>query len=180
MTQNTVDIRLLRSIYAENEDFRDIFDYFADRQRNSKETRPESLIAAIKRDTSRRIERRRIIEFFRLLERARCGKYIEGRLGHPSRFSWDVGLVSVGQAARGDVRIVEGNAHDDMDEAAEPSTIRPASRTHRYHLRPDLEMSIELPADLTILEASRLADFVKTLPFSESPTPEPGPESSRP
>lgn len=179
MTQNTVDMQLLQSIYTESEDFRDILDYFAGRRRNSRETRPESLIAAIKMETSRRIERRRIIEFFRLLERARCGKYIEGRLGHPSRFSWDVGLISVGQAARGDVRIVEGSAHDEMDETSEPLTIRPALRLHRYHLRPDLEMSIELPTDLTISEASRLAEFVKTLPFSGAPAPGPGLDSSR-
>lgn len=170
MTTNSVDIQLLQSAYREYEDIRDIIDYFADRQRNSKETRPESLIAAIKRGTGRRIERRRIIEFFRLLERARCGKYIEGRLGHPSRFSWDVGLVSVGSASRGDVKVVDGKPDDEMDEAEEPSTNRPTLMLHRFNLRSDLELSIELPTDLTISEASRLADYVRTLPFSEAST----------
>jgi hypothetical protein len=179
MVANSVDVQLLRSTYLESQDFKDVFDYFSDRQRNSRETRPESLIAAIKRETGRRIDRPRIIAFFRLLENARCGKYIEGRLGHSSRFSWDAGLISVGRAARGDVKVVEGSADNEMDEAEEPSTIRPTLRPHRYYLRADLELTIELPTDLTSLEASRLADFVKTLPFSGAPRPEPDPDSYR-
>ncbi len=37
---------------------------------------------------------------------------------------------------------------------------------HNYNLRPDFQVTIPLPVDLTHSEAARLADFVRTLPFS--------------
>lgn len=39
--------------------------------------------------------------------------------------------------------------------------------THRFHLRPDFEVKMKLPADLTKAEADRLALFVVSLPFED-------------
>lgn len=36
---------------------------------------------------------------------------------------------------------------------------------HRFYLRSDLEIEIQLPADFDVAEAERVAAFVKTLPF---------------
>jgi len=37
--------------------------------------------------------------------------------------------------------------------------------THRFHLRPGLVVHVDLPVDMTVAEARRLADFVLCLPF---------------
>lgn len=39
--------------------------------------------------------------------------------------------------------------------------------THKFRLRADLEISLELPADLSIKEVARVSEFLKTLPFDE-------------
>src|SRR5579862_5128887 len=170
MTTNEVDIRTLRSAYDSRDDFRHLFDYFAGRQKNSKETKVDRILEI----GGRRVVRRVAVEFFRLLESAGCGKFIAGRLGRASRFSWAVSLSSVGKAASGHTEFVEDIIpEDDADESVEAPDFAPKGpslRLHRYHLRPDLELTIGLPTDLTVLEANRLAEMVKTLPFSGSRT----------
>ena len=37
--------------------------------------------------------------------------------------------------------------------------------SHSYHLRPGLEVELQLPTDLTKDEAKRLASFLESLPF---------------
>ena len=73
-----VKIDMLRNMYAATEANKVIFDYLAERQRNYSETRPETLALRLyERDiTTTRAE---MISFFRRLEDAGCGKYIEGR-----------------------------------------------------------------------------------------------------
>lgn len=41
----------------------------------------------------------------------------------------------------------------------------PSLLTHRFHLRPDLEIEVALPPDLTLDEALRLGDWLQVLPF---------------
>ncbi len=41
-----------------------------------------------------------------------------------------------------------------------------SSIKHIFRLREDFSVKMRLPADLTANEAFRLADFIKTLPFS--------------
>ncbi len=36
---------------------------------------------------------------------------------------------------------------------------------HRFVLRPDFQVQLELPQDLNQREANRLAEFIRTLPF---------------
>ena len=44
----------------------------------------------------------------------------------------------------------------------------PARMTrHSFQLRPDASIALELPSDLTQLEARRLAEFIRTLPFGD-------------
>ncbi len=37
---------------------------------------------------------------------------------------------------------------------------------HEFYLRPEFEVTFELPQDLTSAEASRIAQFVGSLPFA--------------
>lgn len=166
MTRGRVDLEALRSAYGSRNDFKLLFDYFAERHKNSRETKVDRILEI----WVGRITRKVAIKFFRLLENAGCGKFIAGRLGRQSRFSWAVGLSSVGKAASGHTEFVEDMIpEDDAEESVEAPSFalkEPSLRQHKYHLRPDLEVTIGLPTDLTVLEANRLAEMVKTLPFS--------------
>jgi hypothetical protein len=75
------------------------------------------------------------------------------RRGRPSRFWFYVSSVGLGKEVSGKgkpaVRIIRP----------------PKMLTHRFRLRPELEISLELPSDLTQKEVGRVADFLKTLPF---------------
>ena len=97
-----------------------------------------------------------IINVLKRLDEFGFGHFLVGRRGAASRFEWDVSLRSVGKAALGKGNVEPVSA--EPDEEDEPETIR-----HEYRLRPDFTAQIELPADLTSREATRLTDFMKTL-----------------
>lgn len=161
-----ISTEILRELYAESSAYADVFNYLAERQRNYRETRPEILIIRLK-ERGVEIERPSIIYFFRELERAHCGRYIEGRWGHSSRFEWHTKMSDVGLAAKGEQENVseleESGFFDDLSEMAAVKN----SITHEFYLRPDFPIKISLPADLRRLEADRIADWVKALPFGE-------------
>ncbi|MBP1862202.1 hypothetical protein [Rhizobium herbae] len=52
------------------------------------------------------------------------------------------------------------------NQAPEIPTNRPETLQHSFHLRPDLQIKIELPVDLTEREAERLARFIQSLPVN--------------
>jgi hypothetical protein len=49
--------------------------------------------------------------------------------------------------------------------AGEPDEPCDTLLEHQFRLRRDVRVSFRLPADFNSAEASRLADFIKTLPF---------------
>jgi hypothetical protein len=137
-----------------------IFDYFSSRTKNSSTTKIDRLLQLLYQ-RGQSPSRSEVISYFRQLEDAGCGQYVEGRRGHPSRFEWFVNLTTVGQAAAGSTTKVEGL----LDESDEIEDLYSNLLSHEYRLRPDLLVKFELPQDLSISEASRLAEFIKTLPF---------------
>lgn len=108
------------------------------------------------------LKRSEVIGAFRELEQAGCGTYVEGRHGWPSRFVWDVKSLHVSAAAKGTQPLEPSPAEDAVTEADEAELIE-----HSFALRPELTISIELPADFSKTEAGRLAAFVQSLPFGE-------------
>jgi hypothetical protein len=86
--------------------------------------------------------------------------------GHPSRFEWTVGLTDVGKAAAGDVTEVQRLSDEEREDASETADDGDDTVEHRYVLRPGFEVRINLPLDLSSVEAGRLAEFLRTLPFS--------------
>lgn len=158
-----VDTKLLRELYNSDPTAKRVFRDLAQRQRNYGEVKVDRM--------ARRVgaSRRDVIRVFRRLQDARCGQFVVGRGGWPSRFVWDVEMIEVGRYAAGEespINPVDPSAppedEDRVDGAVEPLTGR---LTHSFQLRPDLAVSLQLPADLTPAEAHRLADFVRTLPF---------------
>jgi hypothetical protein len=80
------------------------------------------------------------------------GWFTIGRRGHSSRFDFYGSTKTMAQVAIG--------------KSSSKST--PALLTHKFRLRPDLEISLELPSDLSTKEVSRISDFLKTLPFNDA------------
>ena len=63
-----------------------------------------------------------------------------------------------------------GHSYPPPEEPSEVPTENPyhpgpATLTHRFNLRPDLEIQFQLPTDLDDAEAERLSEFIRTLPF---------------
>lgn len=121
--------------------------------------------------------RQRVIQFLRQLEEENWGTFITGRRGHKSRFEAPRGLRDVSQHL-GSPRPAEHDAsrHTDQpnevespqDGVGKEATVGETSRrdlTHQFMLRPNYPLAITLPVDLTGAEASRLSDFIKSLPF---------------
>jgi hypothetical protein len=162
--RSIVDVSALAALYRSEAAAKAIFDHFARRQYNSAKTTVDRLQASLKQEDYE-VSRSDIIDFFRKLESAHCGEFVIGRKGHSSRFEWATSLISVGQAAAGEVAkvdvITEAEKAEDPEDETDAILVE-----HRYRLRPTFELKIMLPTDLTSSEAGRLADFIRTLPFA--------------
>ncbi len=169
-----IDTKRLRELYKRDPAARDIFDHLAGRVNNYREQKVDRLVHTLGDDGSH-ATRGDVTRVFKELERAGCGKYVVGRKGHPSRFRWDVAMVAVGHYAAGGTDAIEeldasAPSEEDVPANAESNGSAPDPQphyTHTFQLRPALAVSFALPADLMTLEAARLADFIKTLPFEE-------------
>jgi len=165
LQQNGVNGDLLRELYKTDTTAKRVFDDLSRRQRNYAEVKVARMATRVW------ASRRAVIQVFRKLEGAGCGEFVVGRGGWESRFVWTVGMVEVGKYAKGEeapIQHVEPTAGLEP-EAEEPDEGAPGTSVqlfnHGFQLRPDLRVSLQLPRDLTAGEASRLAEFVKTLPF---------------
>lgn len=159
-----IDIRKLKELYRTNPAAQAMLDEFARRERNRTETKVDNLLSLKVND--RPIIRGEIIQVLQELERIGCGTFIVGRKGHPSRFQWTVGLPSVGKAAAGEdvpLDVISEEEREQADELPEGEL-----ETYAFPLRPNLKVKLELPTDLSSAEASRLADFIKALPFDRN------------
>ena len=156
-----VNLKDLQLFYKSSGDAKAILDHFASRERNWSETTIDRLRQNLKEDGNR-VSRGDAIAVFRRLEELGCGRFVPGRRGHQSRFKWDVGLVTVGQAAAGESVPIEAAP------ANEPNEPQDDLLEHRFHLRKGLDVPVRLPSDLTATEAARLAAFIQTLPFGET------------
>jgi hypothetical protein len=70
-------------------------------------------------------------------------------------------MISAARAAAGeptDVEPISGEEENDEEEQEE-------LLEHRFRLRPDMVVPIELPADITAAEAERLSNFIHSIPF---------------
>lgn len=163
----SIKMDVLKNTYKSDELAEYVFDYLAERQRNHRITSPERLMAILSQG-SFTVNKGDVIRFFRKLEEAGCGKYVEGRRGHRSRFVWYVRMSDVGQAAQGSKETVEEIPQDEVesvsDEVDDEGELE-ETITHDFVLRPDFSLRLTLPLDLKTSEASRISDWVRTLPF---------------
>jgi hypothetical protein len=155
-----MQLDLLQQNYKTNEAVRAICDHISDRSNNQNETGLDRIHSRLGQD-GYDFKRSDVIAAFRLLEIAECGKYIEGRHGKKSRFLWLVESKLVAGAAQG----TETKAALVAEDASNDESIKSEMIEHSYFLRPNLELSIELPANLSRNEAQRLSQFIDSLSF---------------
>lgn len=171
--RKTPDLKALRRIYQTNPLARRFFDQLASRKNNSRESTVDRLRQVLAQDGPE-ASRREVIALLQSLEPMGTGDFVVGRRGQPSRFCWAVGMVGLAKAARGDSDGLIESIDDvevvgELDDERSSGTPAPAGFiAHAYQLRPDTRLTLSLPSNLTPREAARLAEFIKTLPFSET------------
>lgn len=158
---DSADLDGLRDFYRKNPVARSFLDHAAQRERDRAETSVERAQAILK-ESGTEVSRGDVVDVYQEFEMLGLGKFIIGRRGRSSRFAWSASIVSVGKAAAGEPQAI-ATSPETSDATAEVSE----TLSHSFHLRPDTEVTIELPTDLTHHEAGRLAAYIKTLPMDE-------------
>jgi hypothetical protein len=161
---NSIDIKRLQTLYAVSEVNKAAFDSFARREKISTETRVERMLQVLYEAGRADASRKDVVDLFKALEQAHCGEFLIGRRGHSSRFAWSVSLIDVGQAAAGETATVDPLSEAEK-AADEPDDSALDHIEHGFVLRPGVKIAFKLPKDLTKVEAGRMADFIRTLPF---------------
>jgi len=158
-----VDFECLRSLYGRSAAAQAILDHFAGRERNQRTTKVDRVLEILQ-SSEEEISRGDVIDVFKAFEECGCGHFKAGRRGKKSRFEWTARMITVGQAAAGETDRIEALTAEDVDDEDEGSE---TSLDHAYRLRPDFNVPLQLPKDLTTTEAERLARFILTLPFQQ-------------
>ncbi len=154
-----MNIEKLKEAYKSNPAVKAICDELASRDRNQNKTRLKRMLQLLWEDEGSELTKSQVINGFRKLEEAECGRYVPGRRGWESRFEWTVKSIEVANAAKGKGPLEPSSPGDN------PGDVEMIE--HTFVLRPDLVISVDLPDDLTNSEAARLAAFVGALSFDE-------------
>ena len=151
----------LKALYSANECARRLLDHMAGRERNQRVTKLKVVLRRLRSDGTN-IRKSDLIGAFRELEKLDCGRYIEGRHGHDSRFDWEITKSLVAsKAAQG------GEADPELETDEIEETYDYDVLDYSFYLREDFQLTITLPVDLSDSEAKRLANFVETLPLED-------------
>jgi hypothetical protein len=103
-----------------------------------------------------KVYRHDVIRMLQSLQGEERGWFWIGRRGHESRFDFYASSIEMAKVAAGETAVPK-------KVPAPPTMIN-----HKFRLRAVLEISLELPSDLTDKEVTRIADFLKTLPFDDA------------
>ncbi len=170
------NIERLRKYYQVNPTARSLFDYFASRKRGRESITVDSVVKKLNSLGQRDVTRHTVTTFLKELAACDCGEFKIGRRGRESRLEWKVSMVTVGQIAAG---LSDGVSQAPFsasltapepgvsDEDLEPDRNGAVVLKHSFHLRPGITVTFRLPADFTMAEAFRLADYICTLPMGE-------------
>ena len=166
-----VDHEKLRALAAESAGAHQWFSYLLGLQNRKRTTKKSSLEDFLRRNSSRDNP----IAILRALEGAGCGEYQIRRRGGESFFEWRVDSQAAARVALGgdaaigivpidadaEVPLPQGGPNDtDEAEYSERKWVN-----HRYSLRRDTQIDLNLPDDLTPSECERLGAWVRTLSF---------------
>lgn len=142
--------------------YRTIFELFAQRERNPRETTVHTLVH------QSGASRSDVIALFKSLAELELGRFILGRRESPSRFEWHTLMNEVGQTALGEADSIQSMSEEEI-EVLEDADIDDGANdlvAHSFRLRPNTpQIVFNLPSDFTAKEAERLAAFLKTVPI---------------
>jgi hypothetical protein len=102
-----------------------------------------------------------ITELFRKFERCGCGRFIIGRRGRLSRFRWNTDLAAIAKFISAEIHVQTSSPVDHMDDATGAGMLN-----HQFHLRQNLTITFDLPADLSSGDAQRISKFIESLPMA--------------
>ncbi len=149
-----IDEARLRTKYKSDPLFRTLMDFFASRPKDTRLISVTQLCDEMAKSNVA-VRRADIIRMLQSLHGGNRGWFTIGRRGHDSRFDFYVSATNLAKVAAGT---------DKPTGKAAPSTLI----SHKFRLRANLEISLELPTDLSDKEVSRISDFLKTLPFDHA------------
>lgn len=151
----------VRDLYKSNQTAKIFFDHMSSRQRNQSETKVDRIIKILENE-KQTPSRGDIIALFKNIEEYKCGQFVTGRWGWPSRFVWDVDSLSASRFAAGETQEVKVVKIEDEEKTEQRDSLK-----HTFNLRADLPIEFTLPIDLSEKEAERLATFIKALPMED-------------
>jgi hypothetical protein len=154
MFDDHIDEQKLRENYKKDPLFRTLMDFFSTEPKDHRSITVDVLCDKLAA-RSISIRRSEVIRALQSLSGHNRGWFTIGRRGWPSRFEFHVSSIALAKAA---------SSRDDGEKTKKVA----AMLTHRFRLRADLEISLELPTDLTDKEVTRISDFLKTLPFEHA------------
>jgi hypothetical protein len=116
------------------------------------------------------IRRSEVIDVLKACADEGVGTFYTGRHGKKSRIVWrkdrsEFAKDILRQRGQPSGETTEEPAPDATAQTEEENSSIPMMR-YPFILRTKLEISVELPKDLTVQEANRLSDFIKTLPLA--------------
>ena len=176
--KTVIQIDDLRALYRNNPTAKALLDLFANRQNNSATTKTDRMHAAVK-SSGHDCSQNEVVKVLKALGRLGAGRYVVGRKGHPSRMNWQVGLVSLGQAAAGNRADVEpagngseagGEPDESTSEQAKPQAgqglMQLTFPLRRLEDGRVISAEFSVPKDFNQKDAERLVAFIQALPFS--------------
>jgi hypothetical protein len=150
-----IDMDRMKSRYAKSPLFRTLIDFLAQQDKDDKYVTVDALELRMSK-AGLSVTRTDVIRMLQALHGCDCGWFTVGRRGQVSRFWFNVSCTQLGKEVSG------------KGMPASPASSPPAMLTHKFRLRPDLEISLYLPSDLSKKEIGRIADFLQTLPFDHA------------
>jgi len=176
----------LRELYNLSPEARQIISHFSGWKEDRKVTGVKRVLRMLSRDGSL-LQRPQVEQFFQGIHSIGLGEFISGEGVRRPRFVWGYPLRQLSHVATGEAWELEplpaaaptsgqesGDAEEILDSGEPIRTVEPiatepsgkgATIKHNFRLREDLSVKFRLPRDLTMTEAVRLAEFIKTLPF---------------
>jgi len=159
----------LRDLNEQDETARRLFENFSSRQRDKRVT------TAAQAEWFTGAQRWEIVALLRKLDNLGAGEFKVGRRGSKTRIEWLFSIRSLAAAAQGAAGTPEGIDPTQVDDDAEDGVVEVPEMEieteegdwidHSFQLRPDMQITIRLPVDLTSKEADRIGGFIRQLPF---------------
>lgn len=115
-----------------------------------------------------KLERWEVVRVFKALEKIGLGEFKLGRKGAESRFEAYHRLTDIAAIARGNAAAIPDRNEDISNQKPgshdTSAAIQDLVPSHTLVLRANPIVRVEIPFDITVEEADRLAAFVKSLP----------------